>query len=59
MRMIGWVMPPPKRPSKTKEEFEIERRKKVAQLRREGILRSETLVRAMLKVPREEFSRGP
>jgi protein-L-isoaspartate(D-aspartate) O-methyltransferase len=57
MRMIGWVMPPPKRPSKTKEEFEIERRKKVAQLRREGILRSETLVRAMLEVPREEFIR--
>jgi len=57
MRMVGWVIPPPRRPSKTKQEFEVEREKKVAQLRREGILRSETLVRAMLKVPREEFIR--
>jgi len=55
IKMIGWVIPPPKKPTKTKEEFEIERRKKVEQLRKEGILRSRALIRALLKVPREEF----
>lgn len=53
--MIGWMIPPPKRPTKTKIEFELERKKKVAQLKRELILRSETLVKAVLRVPREEF----
>ena len=54
--MLGWMIPPPKKSAKTKEQFEIERKKKVEQLRREGILRSEALIRAMLKVPREEFA---
>ncbi len=53
--MIGWVIPPPKRPIKTKGELEIERKKKVEQLMGEGILMSETLIQAMLEVPREEF----
>jgi len=54
-RMIGWVIPPSKTPTKTREEFEVERKRKVEQLRREGFLRSEVLIRAMHKVPREEF----
>ncbi len=53
--MIGYIIPPPKKPTKTKEDFEIERKKKVKQLRKEGILGSEALIRAMLVVPREEF----
>lgn len=53
--MIGWLIPPPKKSTKTREEFTVERERKVEQLRREGILRSEALAQAMLKVPREEF----
>jgi protein-L-isoaspartate(D-aspartate) O-methyltransferase len=55
MKMIGWLIPPPTKPTKTREEFAAERKRKVEQLRREGLLRSEALVQAMLKVPREEF----
>jgi protein-L-isoaspartate(D-aspartate) O-methyltransferase len=53
---MGWVVPPPKRPSKTANEFTEERRKKVEWLIQQGLLRSEQIIRAMLKVPREEFT---
>ena len=53
--MPGWILPPPKKPTKTKEQFEIERAQKVKQLIRKGYLRSERIQEAMLKVPREDF----
>lgn len=52
---MGWVVPPPKKPTKTKEEFLRERIAKVEWLVRQGFLRSERIRNAMLKVPREEF----
>jgi len=34
MKMIGWLVPPPTKATKIREEFEAERRRKVEQLRR-------------------------
>lgn len=53
--MDGWIIPPPKAPTKTKEEFRKERRKKVQWLIRHGYLRSGRIKQAMLKVAREAF----
>ncbi|MFH1596835.1 MAG: protein-L-isoaspartate O-methyltransferase [Pseudomonadota bacterium] len=53
--MYGWVIPPPKPPTKTAEEFLRERRRKVKELEARGLLRSPRLKAAMLKVPREAF----
>jgi len=53
--MLGWVIPPPKKPEKTREELLKERRQKVKWLSDQGFLRSSRIVKAMLKVPREEF----
>jgi protein-L-isoaspartate(D-aspartate) O-methyltransferase len=53
--MMGWVIPPPKEPIKTKEEFRKEREEKVRRLVRYGYLKSERIKRAMLTVPREDF----
>ena len=53
--MVGWTIPPPKTPEKTSNEFLEEREKKVKWLIQEGFLRSESIIKAMLKVPREEF----
>lgn len=53
--MIGWIVPPPKKPEKTKEQFLEERVEKVRWLIREGFLKSGRIIKAMLKVPREEF----
>lgn len=53
--MYGWIIPPPKTPTKTKEELKKERQKKVQWLVRHGYLRSERIKQAMLKVPREDF----
>jgi len=52
---VGWVIPPPKRPKKTKEVFLEERKRKVSLLIRRGFLKSPRIIKAMLKVPREEF----
>ena len=52
---MGWIIPPPKRPTKTKEEFLIKRREKVEWLVKQGFLKSERIKRAMLTVPREEY----
>lgn len=53
--MYGWQVPPPKKSSKSKEAFSRERREKVAGLIKEGVLKSERITRALLKVPREDF----
>lgn len=53
--MVGWVVPPPRKPRKTGEEFARERDEKVRWLVEEGLLRSERIRMAMLRVPREEF----
>ncbi len=57
--MDGWRIPPPRKPTKTKEAFARERREKVAWLIREGLLKSERLKEALLKVPREDFILAP
>jgi protein-L-isoaspartate(D-aspartate) O-methyltransferase len=53
--MKGWIIPPPKEPAKSKEEFRKERKKKVRWLIRQGYLRSERIKEAISKVPRENF----
>ena len=53
--MQGWIIPPPKEPTKSKEEFRRERKKKVKWLIRQGYLRSERIKEAVSKVPREDF----
>lgn len=53
--MQGWIIPPPKDPSKSRKEFKKEREEKVQGLSREGRLTSGRLREAMLKIPREDF----
>jgi protein-L-isoaspartate(D-aspartate) O-methyltransferase len=53
--MSGWFIPPPSRPVKSDEELRRERERKVAELGRGGLLRSERLRRAMVSVRREDF----
>lgn len=53
--MTGWIIPPPKRPTKTAEEFEQERADKVRWLIYQGLLRSEPIRQALLRVRREDF----
>lgn len=53
--MSGWIVPPPKKPTKSYEEFKGEREAKVRELIRQGFLKSERISKAMLKVPREDF----
>lgn len=55
MNMYGWRIPPPKEPTKTKEDFELERRQKVDWLTDQGLLKTERIRGALLKVPREEY----
>lgn len=57
--MYGWRIPPPKKPTKSKEAFARERREKVAWLTKEGLLKSERIRQALLKVPREDFIPAP
>jgi protein-L-isoaspartate(D-aspartate) O-methyltransferase len=57
--MYGWRIPPPKEPSKSNEEFTRERQEKVAWLIKEGLLKSERIKQALLKVPREDFIPAP
>jgi protein-L-isoaspartate(D-aspartate) O-methyltransferase len=52
---MGWVIPPPKEPQKSKEDFHQEREAKVAWLLRHGYLRSERIKQALLTVARENF----
>lgn len=53
--MQGWIIPPPKEPSKSREEFEREREGKVTCLIRQGHLKSGRIKEALLKVQREDF----
>ena len=53
--MRGWIVPPPKEPTKSRAEFERERTAKVSWLMSQGYLRSERIREALLKVPREDF----
>lgn len=53
--MRGWIIPPPKEPTKSRKEFTKERAAKVGWLVRHGYLRSERIREALLKVPREDF----
>jgi protein-L-isoaspartate(D-aspartate) O-methyltransferase len=51
----GWLIPLPSRPVKSDEDLRRERKAKIGELERRGLLRSERLRRAMLTVRREEF----
>jgi protein-L-isoaspartate(D-aspartate) O-methyltransferase len=53
--MQAWILPPPKDPVKSREEFRKERRNKVKWLIRNRYLRSKRIKDALLKVPREDF----
>lgn len=53
--MLGWVIPPPKRSEKTVQQFMEERVERVKWLMREGFLKSQGVIKAMMKVPRGEF----
>lgn len=53
--MPGWIVPPPKKPTKRREDFEEERVAKVRWLIRQGLLKSGRLKQALLKVRREGF----
>ena len=52
---MGWIVPPPKKSVKTREESEAERMEKVKWLIEQNLLMSERIAKAMMKVPREEF----
>ncbi|MFQ6046567.1 MAG: protein-L-isoaspartate O-methyltransferase [Gemmatimonadales bacterium] len=53
--MLGWMLPPPRQPIKSKDEFRRERDAKVEELERSGRLTSERIRSALLKVCREDF----
>ncbi|MBI5379887.1 MAG: protein-L-isoaspartate O-methyltransferase [Nitrospirae bacterium] len=53
--MPGWIIPPPKAQTKSRAEFQQERKEKVRWLVAQGYLKSERIREALLKVPREEF----
>lgn len=53
--MRGWLVPPPKLPTRTKEDLSRERTEKVAWLLENGYLKSERIRQALLQVPREDF----
>lgn len=53
--MRGWILPPPKKPTKSKDEFRREREEKIRWLISRGYISSELIKNAMLKVQREDF----
>ncbi len=57
--MQGWIVPPPKEPTKGEEEFRKEREEKVKTLKKHGYLTSKHIEDAMLRVRREDFVPGP
>jgi len=57
--MRGWIVPPPREPTKSSERFAAERAAKVRWLVRHGYLRSERIQQALLAVPREDFVPHP
>lgn len=57
--MHGWIVPPPKAPTKSRDDFRKEREDKVRDLLARGYLRSERIRNALLRVPREDFIPPP
>jgi len=57
--MQAWIIPPPKEPVKSREEFRKEREDKVKWLIRDGYLRSRRIKNALLRVSREDFVPAP
>ncbi len=53
--MPGWIVPPPREPTKNSKDFERERASKVQWLIKHGYLRSSRIKEALLKVPREDY----
>jgi protein-L-isoaspartate(D-aspartate) O-methyltransferase len=53
--MYGLIIPPPREPTKSSEEFTQERAAKVQELLLAGYLQSECIQEALLKIPREIF----
>ncbi len=53
--MPGWLIPPAKKPEKSKGQFQAERTAKVQWLIEHDLLASERIKRALLTVPREDF----
>jgi protein-L-isoaspartate(D-aspartate) O-methyltransferase len=53
--MYGWIVPTPKKPTKSRKEFRQEREKKVSWLIKHGYLMKDLIKDAMLKVAREDF----
>ena len=53
--MLGWIIPPPKEPTKSRKTFRKERDEKVEWLIKNGFLNSERIKKALLKVRREDF----
>ena len=53
--MSGWIVPPPKEPAKSSEEFDKERKEKGRELIKLGYLSSSRIKEAMLRVRREDF----
>ncbi|MFX0184926.1 MAG: protein-L-isoaspartate O-methyltransferase [Candidatus Hodarchaeota archaeon] len=53
--MIGWIIPPPKPPKKSKQTLLEDRNSKIEWLKAKGFLRSKPIEAAMQKIPREEF----
>lgn len=52
---LGWRPPPPKRSLKLKDDFLLERVLKVAEWEAQGLLKSERVKSALLRVPREDY----
>jgi len=53
--MRGWIIPPPKEPTKRGEEFAKERAAKVCWLVEQGYVKSPRIKDALLRVAREDF----
>jgi protein-L-isoaspartate(D-aspartate) O-methyltransferase len=52
---MGWIIPPPKKPAKSRTDLARERTAKVRWLVGHGYVKSARLERALLTVPREDF----
>lgn len=57
--MPGWIVPPPKEPTKSEAELERERVAKVAELAAAGLLKSQRIRQALLTTRREDFVPRP
>ena len=53
--MAGWIIPPPKAPTKSAAGHAQQRRRKVDSLEAQGLLKSPRIKAALLKVRREDF----